>query len=430
MSRIKELREKSARAIESARAKIDALTDASTAEQRTAAHTEADAFLTEAQGYDSQIATLERLAAAEQRASDREQRSREGNRPTIPAAQGAAGGEGEGGGMSYRSAYHAWAAAGGDESRMSEEARSVLRAGYVPDVTGEQRTQVAGTASAGGYTVPIELARMIERHIIATGPMYDENIVTVFNTPTGGEIDLPTMDDTSRTGYATTEGAALTDDNSVDATVGQKVLNAFMFDSKFVKISPVLAQDSPFSWEAIVAELIGEGLARKANVELTTGSGSGTANGIVTASSLGKTTAGVAAVTADEILEFIHSVDPNYRNRPKSRAMFNDTTLLALRKLKDGQGNYLIRSAPEYAGQMIVGAAVIPYSINQAMASMATGNKFMVFGDLSKYIVRKVGGINTAILRERFWPNIGIAGYIRIDGEATNTAAFKHMKNA
>lgn len=188
--------------------------------------------------------------------------------------------------------------------------------------------------------------------------------------------------------------------------------------------------DSIVSMEQFLGALLGERLGRLANLQLSTGTGSGAPNGIVTASSLGKTVAGTTAITADEVLDFVHSVNPAYRASPKSRIMFNDSTLLALRKLKDGQGNYLITEAPDGTGRLRVGAVSVPYSINQAMASMTTGNKVMVYGDFSKYFVRKVGAPIIGVLRERFWPDMGIAGLIRFDGELGDTAAVKHLKMA
>ena len=63
--------------------------------------------------------------------------------------------------------------------------------------------------------------------------------------------------------------------------------------------------------------------------------------GVVTGSTLGKTAAGVATITADELIDLFHSIDPAYRQSPRFRWMFNDATLKAIRKLKDGDGNYL-----------------------------------------------------------------------------------------
>ncbi|MEP3951826.1 phage major capsid protein, partial [Parasphingorhabdus sp.] len=73
------------------------------------------------------------------------------------------------------------------------------------------------------------------------------------------------------------------------------------------------------------------------------------------------------------------------------------------------------------------------YSINQAMASLSDGaaSKVMLFGDLQKYIVRKVGApLIGAISDKDFWPGFGVAGYIRFDGELSDTAAVKHLITA
>lgn len=426
MSKIKELREKSARAVTAARAIIDSIPADASDEVRNEAHHKADQALLEAQGYDRQIDTLERLEQAEQRQRNRDDEQRERNRPIEPGRSDQAE-SGAAGAMTYRQAFRDLLIAGGDREMLTTEHRELLRRNFSQF---EVRTQTAGTTTAGGFTVPTELANFIVQAMIYSGPMNDENIVTVINSESGATFDMPTIDDTASTVSKTAEGTAFTDANNKDATVGKSSLSAHMYDSEFIKISPQLIADSPFSWEQIVGDLIGERLGRRSNLEYTTGDGTGDPNGIVTAATLGKTTVATGAVTADEILEFIHSVDPAYRNRPKARVMFNDGTLLALRKLKDGQGNYLIRDALDLAGQLVVGSVRVPYSINQAMASMATAARFMVYGDFSKYYARKVGGVTLGILRERFWPMVGLAGYIRIDGTLADTRAVKYMRNA
>jgi len=187
--------------------------------------------------------------------------------------------------------------------------------------------------------------------------------------------------------------------------------------------------DSIFSMEQLLGSLLGERLGRIANLQLTTGSGSSAPNGVVTASSLGKTAAATSAVTFDEIFDLEHSVDPAYRMSPKTRYMFNDSTLLAVRKLKDGDGNYLWQQ-----GNVIAGAPSTfngrAYSINQAMDSLAAAKKVITFGDFSKYYVRKVGAPVIGVMKERFWPDMGIAGLIRFDGELGDTAAVKHLITA
>jgi HK97 family phage major capsid protein len=122
-------------------------------------------------------------------------------------------------------------------------------------------------------------------------------------------------------------------------------------------------------------------------------------------------------------------VNAAYRRSPKARFMLADTTLLAVRKLKDGQGNYLWQLGNIQTGQpdSLLGK---PYSVNDDVPAIATGNKAVLFGDFSRYWVRKVGAPLIGTVRERFWPKIGLAGLIRYDGELMDSNAVKHLKLA
>ena len=241
---------------------------------------------------------------------------------------------------------------------------------------------------------------------------------------------MPTVNDTTAVVVKHVEGTTLTDDGGSDVTFGEKTLNAYPFNTEWLRVSKELADDSIFAMETLLGNLLGERLGRRANLELTTGDGTGDPNGIVTASALGKTATGTAAITADEIIDLLHAVDPAYRMGPRVAFMFNDSTLAAIRKLKDGQGNYLWQMGNVQAG--IPGSLLgYNYYVNQAMASLATGQKVMVFGDMSKYYVRKVGQPMIGAIQDKdFWPGFGIAGYIRFDGELADTAAVKHLITA
>ena len=180
--------------------------------------------------------------------------------------------------------------------------------------------------------------------------------------------------------------------------------------------------------ESFLGRLLGERMARIANSKLTTGSGSSDVEGIVTNSAAGVTAASATAVTADEIIDLVHSVDPAYRVG-NAALMMNDSTLAAVRKLKDGDGNYLWQMGNYQAGvpQNLLGYNVV---VNQDMDSIATAKKTILFGDMSYFYVRKVGQPAIYVARERFAPDFGILGYIRFDGVLSNTAAIKHLVQA
>ncbi len=415
MSKIKQLREQQARLATEARAKLETIKDDTPAERAKEIEAEFDKQMAE---YDAIGARIER----EQRLEDAERRANEGD-PRRPSggdgeARGGAGGE-----PSYKDAFTKAIRFGFSELTAEERAVMQKHRAELP----EEMRALTVTTTAGGYTVPTEFSGEIDKQMAAWGPMWDAEIVRELNTGNGREIEWPTINDTANTGRVKAINASVDDDGTDDPAFGQKLLNAYVYDTGMVRIPMELLQDSAFNIEQLLNELFGERLGRLANTQLTTGDGSGDPNGIVTASSLGKTAASTTAIAADEIIDLVHSVDPAYRASPKCRFQFNDTTLASIRKLKDGQNNYLWQMGDVRSGEpaTLLGH---PYSVNQAMATAALGTKPIIFGDHSRYVVRKVLGFQVLTLRERYAESfqVGMVGFKRFDGELLNTAAVKH----
>lgn len=415
MATIKELREQQAELVTKARAKNDEITDKTKAERAKEIEAEFDAIMTEHDTIGAQIKRMERVDAADRALDALDERA-------LRGSDGVALGVDEPKPVTYREAFRAYIRAQGNVGVMAPAERKVLQGGYNQI---EARAQTT-TDAAGGYTVPTEMANFIVKSMAAWGPMYDPGITSEIVTSGGGQITIPTVNDTSAVVVKHTEGTTLTDDGGSDVTFGEKSLDAYPFNTEWLRVSKELADDSAFNIEQFLGELLGERLGRRANTELTTGDGTGDPNGIVTASAAGKTAAATNAVTVDELIDLVHSVDPAYRGSPRVRFMFNDTVFAAIRKLKDGNGQYLWQPRVEIGAQpTLLGYA---YSVNQAMPAMTTGLKPIVFGDFGKYFVRKVGAPMVGAIQDKdFWPGFGIAGYIRFDGELADTAAVKHL---
>jgi HK97 family phage major capsid protein len=424
--RLKELQEKREQLVTQARAALEEITNNADESRATELEQRHDTIMADYDKNEQAITREERMAKITKDFEDRQA----ARRPIGPDTE-SRGGDNEGR-VEYRDAFYAYLRSkleGADP--LTDEQRAVLRQGYQPiELSPEQRALVTGTNAAGGYTVPTELQAILIRVMKAYGPMYDPGVTEEIVTTHGHSFPFPTIDDTANTGAATTQGTTLTDDGSGDPAFGQKSIGAFSYGTPWVRVSKELADDSVLAMEGLLGSLLGERLGRLANSQLTIGVGTTAPNGAVTASSLGVTTVGTAVVTYDEVIDFEHSIDPAYRQSPKFAFMFNDTTLKALRKLKDGQGNYLWQAGNVQGGvpNTLNGHR---YYINQAVASMATGVKFMIAGDFSKYFVRKVGApLIGAIQDKDFWPGFGVAGWIRFDGNLLDTTAVKHMKNA
>jgi HK97 family phage major capsid protein len=295
---------------------------------------------------------------------------------------------------------------------LSNEERTVLKAGFVSD---EQRQQ-STTDSAGGYMIPQGFSNELEKAMKAYGGMTEA--ARVYNTTTGNQVDWPTVDDTSNSSAILAENSDA-DASTTDVTFSRKQLDAYKTNPGVLKTSRELFQDSAFNVEQILGELMGERTGRFENQWFTTGTGSSQPNGVVTASSQGKYAAEPTETTFSEILDLLHSVDPAYRIGPKVRFMMNDNTLLQIKKLVVGSSDARPLWQPSVAVGQPDTIAGYPYSINQDMANMAASSKPILFGDFGKFIIRKVGTPYFRRLDERYadYDQIGWLLFTRVDSE-------------
>jgi HK97 family phage major capsid protein len=319
----------------------------------------------------------------------------------------------------YREAFLTWFRHGA--ASLSAEERQILKSRKV-----EERAQ-STTNSAGGYLIAPEFMPELERSLKDySGVM---QVARMISTETGANLPWPTIDATARKATLVAENATST---PTDFTFGQKNLDAYMYrDMAAVPLE--LMQDSAFDIGQFISESFAESFGRGLNEHFTTGTGSGQPNGLVTASVVGHTAASATAFTRTEMVTHLHTVDPAYRRSRTCGWMMNDAVLAAIKKLAVGTSD----ASPLWQPSMRDGAPDLiegfPFWINQDMDSaLTTGKKIMLFGDYSKYIVRRVLGMAMRRLEERFIDSgqIGFIAFARYDGELINTAAVKHFKLA
>ena len=294
-----------------------------------------------------------------------------------------------------------------------------------PRTVAEARAMSTTTDSEGGYLVPTDLGAAVEVALLEFGGVRE--VATVIRTENGAQIDLPTVDDSGNTGSIEGENDGLA---TTDVTFGVKSLNAYKVSSDLVKIPFELLQDSAFDLASLLGRLLGERIARNSSALYTTGTGSSQPKGVVTASAAGVTAAGVAAITSDELIDLYHSVGRAYRR--SGTWMMSDSTAKYVRKLKDGDNQYLWQPGLSMGlPDTLFGAPVIT---NDDMAALASGNKTVLFGDFSRYYIRDVGAVRLIRLNERFADNDQIAwvAILRTDGELADagTNPVKHLVQA
>lgn len=284
--------------------------------------------------------------------------------------------------------------------------------------------QLTTPASAGGYLVPEDFSYALSVATKFTGEV--ERLAQVLNTQSGATLPYPKVDDTSIVGAILSEGSA---DVVSDMTFAALNLGAYTYSSKIVKVSYQLLQDAAFDLDAFLVDALGTRIARGQNAHFTTGDGSSKPTGIITAGSSALTTASATAITADEILTLIHSVDKSYRNSASFALMGADSTAAAIRKLGVGSSNDFPVFIPGMAAGEPDRVFGVPFYVNNDMAAIAATNKPLVAADFSKYVVRNAGGVQMLRLNERYADAllVGFIAYKRSDAGAINGSAIKYI---
>ena len=314
-------------------------------------------------------------------------------------------------------------------SGINDEERSLMSSRYVGDprmggMPSIRNAQSVGSGAGGGYSVPDEAMRPIVDAMKAFGGM--RAVSTIIPTASGADLPIPTSNDTGVSGEIITENST---HNDGDITFGQVVLQSYLYSSKIVKVSRQLLQDSSVDLNAYIGTQLGMRIGRIQNTHFTTGDGSSKPNGVVTASTLGKTAAGAAAITYDEAVDLMHSVDPAYQ--ANARWMLNFATLAILRKLKDSANMPVWAPMASGMPDTILGR---PYIINQDMPAATTGLKSVLYGDFSNYHIRDAGNVILLRLEERYADalQVGFLAFLRSDGDLVNagTNPVKHLIQA
>ena len=137
----------------------------------------------------------------------------------------------------------------------------------------------------------------------------------------------------------------------------------------------------------------------------------------------GITAASATAVTADELIDLYYSLKSPYRRN--AVWTLNDSTVKAIRKLKDGNGQYLWQPGiTAGAPDMILGR---PVRTSAYMPAIAAGAKTIAFGDFSYYWIADRQGRSFKRLNELFAATgqVGFLASQRVDGKLVLPEAVK-----
>jgi HK97 family phage major capsid protein len=310
---------------------------------------------------------------------------------------------------------------GGDGAVDNTEKRSI----EFRDVSEGNVLAHVGTYAGLGYLVPTGFANKIEQATKYFAPLIESGVFGTLTTATGNPVPYPTSDDTGNSAVIVAEAGTVAEK---DITASQVTFGAYKLTSGVIKASVELMQDSAFDLEQWLADAFGVRYGRGLESYLTTGTGSAQPTGLLTAiaasgatpiiaagssESTGGAQTGANSVGYSDLVNLEHSVDPSYRRN--ARYMFHDLTLASVKKIIDKYGRPLW--APGIAVDEPDTLNGYQYTINQSMPQISASNVTVAFGDMSKFLVRKVSGFAVQRLSELYAINgqVGFISNMRVD---------------
>ncbi|WP_026664842.1 phage major capsid protein [Butyrivibrio sp. FC2001] len=276
-----------------------------------------------------------------------------------------------------------------------------------------------GTDSEGGFLVPDEYEKKL---IEALGDeVFFRNLATVIRT-SSGDRKIPIVTSKGEAAWIDEGGQFPESDDSF----GQTSIGAHKL-ATMIKVSDELLNDSVFNIESYISKEFARRIGTKEEEAFFIGDGKGKPIGILNKTGGAETgvTAASMAITFDDIMDLYYSLRAPYRN--KASWLLNDSTVKAIRKLKDGNGNYIWQpSVREGEPDRILNR---PYRTSIFIPEIAAGNRVLSFGDYSYYWIADRQGRSFKRLNELF-ATTGQVGFLaseRVDGKLILSEAVKTL---
>ena len=278
-----------------------------------------------------------------------------------------------------------------------------------------------GTDSEGGYLVPDEF----ERTLIEA--LQEENIfrqLAKVITTSSGDKKIPVVATKGTASWVDEEGAIPESDDAF----GQVSIGAYKL-ATMIKVSEELLNDGVFNLESYIAKEFARRIGAKEEEAFFIGDGTGKPTGIFNATggaTLGITTASATAITLDEVMDLFYSLKSPYRKN--GVFVTNDATVKTIRKLKDGNGQYLWQPSVT-AGQpdTILNR---PVRTSAYVPTIEAGAKTIAFGDFGYYWVADRQGRSFQRLNELYAATgqVGFKATQRVDGKLILAEAIKVLQ--
>jgi HK97 family phage major capsid protein len=297
----------------------------------------------------------------------------------------------------------------------------------------EIKAGLSSAPTSGGYVVPPETERAIERRLMATSPMRE--IATV-RTVAAGVFRKPVSTAGIASGWVAETAARPETDPATLALLEFPAADLYANPAA----TQTLLDDALVDLDEWLASEVEDAFAAQETAAFVNGDGVNKPKGFLGYSiladdshvwgSLGYVASGAAGAfaattPADRLIDLIYA--PKAQYRPNARFVMNRKSVSVVRKFKDADGNYIWSPA----GRPGETASLLGYPVTEieTMPDIAANSHAIAFGDFQRgYLIVDRAGVR--VLRDPYSAKPYVLFYTtkRVGGGVQNFDAIKVMK--
>jgi HK97 family phage major capsid protein len=256
----------------------------------------------------------------------------------------------------------------------------------------ELRAMNSTAGPNGGFVIPTLTESDLETALQAFGGIAP--YLRSRPTSTGEQINWPLLNDVANAGRELGENV---DSTETDLTFGTKAMTVGLFTTDMVLIPRTLIRDSVVDLASEVMSALGERRARLLSEKIIGGSTGTSFDSLLTAATVGATSEAQAAISLPDVANLFGAVDPGYAGFGDFAC--NRATQIYLTIQRNAYGTPIF---PLDQNGLCTNLFGRPVRVDMNLPNIAAGNKALLFGALTKYILRPVGTMEVQRLDERF----------------------------
>jgi len=306
-------------------------------------------------------------------------------------------------------------------------------AGHLRDL--ESKALSVGSDPDGGFLVPDELERSVNRAVQNVSPI---RAIAGIRQVSGSVYKKPFAITGAESGWVAETAARPETDTPTLAELSFPTMELYAMPAA----TSALLDDSAVNIDEWIAEEVRDAFAQQEGTAFVTGNGTAKPKGFLDYTkvdnaswswgNIGFIKTGVNGAFAstnpgDKLIDLAYTVKSGYRGN--GTFVFNRATQAVIRKMKDGDGNYLWQPAAKAGdASMLMG---YPVAESEDMPNMATDSYSVAFGDFRRgYLI--VDRVGIRVLRDPYSSKPYVLFYTtkRVGGGVQDFDALKLLKFA